>query len=372
MRFEIDELPEELRRHLKEGREKAVFISRGLVSLPAEELIPLLIYFLHEKDEEIRKNAEKTLLKIPLDVWVESLLKISSQNVLREIYIHIKSDFVRRNIIKNPQTPPDVLREIAKGSDAEALKTLSLNTTLLKRYPEVAEELVRNENLDLPAREYLKELLGISAEEKKPDVPLETPKEEKVEEEEKYVPSEEEKEILKKVTLPNDVLELLQGESLEEIPIPKEFLMEEEAVSEEKKERMTKLLTTLTASQKIKLAIVGNSEIRKMLLRDPNKLVALTALKSPKTREGEVEEIARSRSVQEDILAEIGNNRVWLRNYKIRLALVQNPKTPLYISSKLLHTLSEKDIKAVAKDKNVPSSLASMAKGMLKKKEEKG
>ena len=365
MRFEIDELPEELRRYLKEGREKAVFISRGLVSLPPEDLIPLLIYFIHEKDDEIRKNAERTLSKIPLEVWRDSLLKISSAKILREIYIHIKSDFVKRNIIKNPQTPSDVLIEIAKNADTEALKTLSLNTTLLQKYPEVAEELVKNENLDLPTREYIRELLSISVEEKKPDVSLQMLKEEK------YVPSEEEKEILKNVTLPKDVLELLQGESLEEIPIPREFLMEEEDTSEEKRERIAKKLATLTASQKIKLAIVGNSEVRKMLLRDPNKLVALTALKSPKTKEGDIEEIARSRSVQEDLLAEIGNNRVWLRNYKIRLALVQNPKTPLYISSKLLHTLSERDIKAISKDKNIPSSLASMAKGMLKKKEEK-
>jgi hypothetical protein len=365
LRFEIEELPEELKKHLEGGREKALFISKGLVSLIPEELISLLVYLLHDNDEEIRNNAQKTLSRLPIEIWRESLLKISSQKVLREIYAHIKSDFVKRNIVKNPQTPPDILKEIAKGSDAEALKTLSLNTTLLKRYPEVAEELVKNENLDLPTREYIKELMGISAEEKKLDTPPETQKEEK------YVPSEEEKELLKSVTLPKDVLELLQGESLEEIPIPKEFLMEEEDASEEKRERLAKMLATLTASQKIKLAIVGNSEVRKMLLRDPNKLVAITALKSPKTREGEVEEIARSRSVHEDLLVEIGNNRVWLRNYKIRLALVQNPKTPLYISSKLLHTLSEKDIKAIARDKNVPSSLASMAKGMLKKKEEK-
>jgi len=365
LKFEIDELPEGLRKHLKEGREKTVFISKGLLSLPTEELISLLIYLLHENDEEIRTNAHKTLLRIPVEVWTGSLLKISSPKVLREIYLHIKSDFVRRNIIKNPQTPSDVLKEIARGSDTEALRSLSLNTTLLQKYPEVAEELVKNPNLDLPTREYIKELLGISAEEKKSEVPSQKG------EEEKYVPSEEERKLLKSVNLPKDVLELLQGESLEEIPIPKEFLMEEEDTSEEKREKIAKLLATLTASQKIKLAIVGNSEVRKMLLRDPNKLVALTALKSPKTREGEVEEIARSRSVHEDLLAEIGNNRVWLRNYKIRLALVQNPKTPLYVSSKLLHTLSERDIKAIAKDKNVPSSLASMAKGMLKKKEEK-
>lgn len=360
MRLKIDELPEAVRRHLKEGREKAIFISKGLVSLPSEEFVPLLIYFIHEDDDEIRENATKTISKIPLEVWADSLAKIDSEKILREIYLHIKSNFVKKNLIKNSHTPSDVLKEIARESEPEILKELSFNASMLQKYPDVAMELVKNQNLDLPTREYIKELIGISIEEKEVEPQVE-----------KYAPTEEEKEILKKVNLPNDVLELLQGESLEDIPIPKEFLMEEEESSEEKREKMAKILATLTASQKVKLAIVGNSEVRKMLLRDPNKLVAITALRSPKTREGDVKEIARSRSVYEDLLAEIGNNRVWLKNYKIRAALVQNPKTPLYISSKLLHTLTERDIKAIAKDKNVPSSLASMAKGMLKKKEER-
>ncbi len=355
MIFKVDELPDELRAYIKEEKEKN-FISRGLISIPPHELVPILIYLLHDENEEIRRNAERTISKIPLEVWTDALLKISSEKVLREIYIHIKSSFVKRNLIKNPNTPPDILREIAKDNDQEVLKSLSANTTLLQRYPDVAGELIKNPNLDLPTREYIRELVGIS--------------EKKEEAVEKYVPSEEEKELLKKVSLPKDVIELLQGESLEEIPIPKEFLMEEEETSEEKREKMAKIISTSTASKKIKLAIVGNSEVRKMLMRDSNKLIAITALKSPKTREGDVEELVRSRSIHEDILAEIGNTRIWLRNYKIRLSLVQNPKTPLYISSKLLHTLSERDIKAISKDKNVPSSLASMAKGILKKKEE--
>lgn len=386
MKLSFEDLPEILKEKIKD-EEKKVLVAKGLIHFPPEEIISLLIYLIHDENPEIRKDAVKTLSGLPKELWEEGLIKIKWERILREIYTHVTTDFVARNLIRNSNTPPDVLKEIARKGGGEAVKFLSLNITLLQKYPDVAEELLRNPHLEVPAKESIKELLGIKPQEEKkeeitppsPDV-LDLLREETGEEkereekvgEEKYIPSQEEIELLKKTHLPRDVLELLGGESLENIPIPKEFLMEEGESTEERRERIAKQLMTMTASQKIKLAIVGNSEVRKLLLRDANKLVALTALRSPKTREGEIEELARSRSVQEDILAEIGNNRMWLKNYKIRLALVQNPKTPLYISSKLLHTLSERDIKLIAKDKNIPSSLASMAKGMLKKKEEKG
>jgi hypothetical protein len=51
----------------------------------------------------------------------------------------------------------------------------------------------------------------------------------------------------------------------------------------------------------------------------------------------------------------------WLKNYQLRLALVQNPRTPLPKALRLLETLYDRDLRLVAKSRNVPSAVSSGA-----------
>ena len=52
----------------------------------------------------------------------------------------------------------------------------------------------------------------------------------------------------------------------------------------------------------------------------------------------------------------------------VKVALVNNPKTPLSTSTKFLQHLIEKDLTKVAKSKNVPTVLAKTAVRMLANK----
>jgi hypothetical protein len=61
----------------------------------------------------------------------------------------------------------------------------------------------------------------------------------------------------------------------------------------------------------------------------------------------------------------IAAGREWMRNYQIRLALTTNPKTPLVISMRQLQTLTERDIRQLAKSKNVPQAIASQCRRLL-------
>jgi hypothetical protein len=51
-----------------------------------------------------------------------------------------------------------------------------------------------------------------------------------------------------------------------------------------------------------------------------------------------------------------------VRNYSIRLALVQNPKTPLQVALGLLNGIQDRDMRILAKSRNVASVLQSQAK----------
>lgn len=109
--------------------------------------------------------------------------------------------------------------------------------------------------------------------------------------------------------------------------------------------------------ERIKTALRGTRELRSILIRDPNKLVALTVLRSPKLTESEIESIARMGSVDADVLRTISLTRAWMKNYPIVLALTKNPKTPLAVSLSLLRRLNDGDLRRLSADRNIPDAL---------------
>jgi hypothetical protein len=119
----------------------------------------------------------------------------------------------------------------------------------------------------------------------------------------------------------------------------------------------TKLVASLPITDKMKLAMKGTREQRGQLIRDSNRMVAAAVLSSPKLTEAEVEAFTKMGNVSDEVLRIIGMNRTWLKNYSIVLGLVKNPKTPPAISMQLLHRLSERDVKMIAVDRNVPEAL---------------
>lgn len=57
-----------------------------------------------------------------------------------------------------------------------------------------------------------------------------------------------------------------------------------------------------------------------------------------------------------------------MRNYSIRLSIAQNPKTPLPKTLRLLDSLTDKDLKDMARSKNIPSVVSQGALRILRKK----
>jgi hypothetical protein len=116
-------------------------------------------------------------------------------------------------------------------------------------------------------------------------------------------------------------------------------------------------LGAMNVAQKIGVAMKGTREERAVLIRDPNKLVAVAVLSSPKMTEPEVESIAKMATLSDEILRIIANNRAWMKRYGIMLALTRNPKTPVGISMNLLGRLTERDLRFISSDRNVPEVL---------------
>ena len=121
----------------------------------------------------------------------------------------------------------------------------------------------------------------------------------------------------------------------------------------------------MTVIQRVRAAMKGSREMRAILVRDPNKLVASAVLSSPKLSMSEVETFAKMANVTEDVLRSIAQNRAWAKNYAVAHGLARNPKTPVALSLNLLHRLVERDVKAIASDRNVPEPLRLAARKKL-------
>lgn len=136
-----------------------------------------------------------------------------------------------------------------------------------------------------------------------------------------------------------------------------------------KREAAPTRIRRMPVAERLKLALRGNLEARNVLARDPVKLVQAGVLRNPRVTLEEILNIAKSRSVSGDLLREVASEKEWVRQYGIRQALVQNPKTPLTVSLALLKGLRERDLRQLARSRNVPGVVQQAARRLLQQRE---
>ena len=133
----------------------------------------------------------------------------------------------------------------------------------------------------------------------------------------------------------------------------------------ESAQTFTQRLASMSVPEKVKCAMKGTREMRAVLIRDPNRMVASAVLSCPKVNDAEVEAFAKMGNVSEDILRTIATSRAWTKNYSVTLSLVKNSKTPVAMSMNLMQRLTESDVKKLSTDRNVPEALRLSARKRL-------
>ncbi len=124
-------------------------------------------------------------------------------------------------------------------------------------------------------------------------------------------------------------------------------------------------LREMGVPQRIKLALRGNREARVHLVRDNNAVIRRLVLRNPRITEDELLAIAKTRAADDELLRTIAENRDWTKSYQIRHALVTNPKTPITVALRMMSSLLDRDVRRIAKSKNVPATVAGQAKRMI-------
>jgi hypothetical protein len=126
---------------------------------------------------------------------------------------------------------------------------------------------------------------------------------------------------------------------------------------DETRKSVVQQLADMKFTDRLKAAFKGSKEIRAILIRDTNRMIAAAVLSSPKLSASEVEGFARMSSVSEEVLRVIGNTRNWTKHYGVIVALTKNAKTPIATSISLLARLADRDVVMLSVDRNVPEQV---------------
>jgi|SRR5688572_16189370 len=154
------------------------------------------------------------------------------------------------------------------------------------------------------------------------------------------------------------------GDDSNEMPLVDNSETAETGTEEDEATTMQRI-AAMSVAERVVAAMKGSREERAILIRDSNKIVNVAVLSSPKITETEVESIARMTSVSEEVLRIIGRTRAWMKNYAVAAGLARNAKTPVALSMNLLPRLTDKDLKAISTDRNVPDVVRTSAKRKL-------
>ena len=160
-----------------------------------------------------------------------------------------------------------------------------------------------------------------------------------------------------------DHIETLEQTGDADLPLIEAVVAPDRGTSDDDaRKSATQLISDMGFTDRLKAAVKGSREMRAILIRDTNKMIAAAVLSSPRLSEQEVEGFARMPNVSEDVLRIIGATRAWMKNYGIAVALTRNPKTPLGLSMNLMSRLNDRDLAMLSVDRNVPEALRIMAR----------
>lgn len=328
----------EVARVVKPGapRDAQLAAARGALPLNGKDFMTVLFFLCRSPDAEIKKVAVKTLRGLPGPILSEVLKDSTLHSQMLELLVRVRmaDAELMGSVIMHPSITSKTLLYLARKADQDVLERLAGNQNMLHEQPEIAEAIIANPNVD---RE-LKFRLGWRDPESVSDAETE---------DEQAVPADD-----------NDQAENEEGRSQLEL----EALMEE---ADEEGLSKYQIALDLKVAEKIKMGLTGDKEWRALMIKQSNKLIQAAVLKNPRITEGEVLTIVKNKSSSEDLIRIILLNRDWMKNYDIKHALITHPKTPAPKAMRLVPMLTMKDIKTLAKSRQVSTLVATAARKEL-------
>ncbi len=353
--------------------EVRMMAAEGALPLKPEDLVDLLEVMHRDPLPEVSTLATKTFSELSVDTLLPLVKARDAVISVLSWTLEVRTEpRILEACLQNTSTTDEAIAARAAKLPESLAELVVINQTRLLRHPPLLERIESNPMLSRDQRRRLAELretfsIGVTPESEAPPAQpapaAQSPTPPPTPEAPEAPPA-----------VPEAVPEASSSdENLIEVkPEDAEALLTEAEKKDEKAMSSLQRLFSLKTGQKIKAALTEDSQTRSFLIRDPNRLVSLAVLGSPKITEAEIEGIAGMKNVSDEVLRRIGTNRDWTKKYTVINSLVKNPRTPLPIAMGFVSRLQPRDIKALAVDRNVPEAIRKSAQRFVKAQVQKG
>jgi len=338
--------------------ESRLMAASGALPMPPPQLVSVLYALTLDPDSSVVERATASLRALPdrvVDAALPAKLHYGALAFCAELF---RENGPRiEKIALNAASADETCVFLAKLPNPRVVEILAQNQVRLLRCESLVEALGENPLTGMATIDRILHFLGVERGEH------EEPEPERKSESVPAPPPPE--------SAPDAAAQPVDLEDTSDIPSDLSDEPEKELDEDEKEERSKNIMARIgkmSIMEKMKLARMGNTDARSLLVRDRNKLVAAAAIRNPKITESEVEGYAKSRQLTDEVIRIIANNRQWTRNYPVKLGLVMNPKCPPGTAIKFLNFLTDRDLGAIMRSRDVPGPVSVQARRILARK----
>ena len=319
-------------------RQVRLFAAQGLLPVSREDLLSLQVLLSADPDEELAELAAKTLRAEDEENLMAWLRATKPEPLVLDLLIRIRNDeSIWAVVAQSPTVSDETLRVMARNATPLIQDIIFTNQVRILGCLELLEDLKENPQVTQVVlrrvREFEEEfIVKVAAEESAmaeagPSV-------------------EEALNALRAIGAHIPALDTLPYPGFDDPAL-------EEAVEKSTSQDAHARLLKMKVHERIICALRGTSEERAILVNSRNRLIQRSVLACPKLTDHEIERFASSRSVAEEVIVTIAENRRWTRLYQVNLALAFNPKTPPYAAKSILMKLNYRDQMRVSRDRNL-------------------
>jgi hypothetical protein len=323
-----------------------------MLPLDADDRLRALLVVLSDPDPAIAGTAREAFKAVPLDTLAEFLRAADATPAEIESIAMLTDDpIVLERVVQHRNVTDATLVAMARSVAGTPQEALVVNQARLLRNPALIDALFENPELTADGRRMLNEL-------KEEFFEKEARRKEARRNPGKPIEREPELEEAKEETGDEAEGDLKSGEEPQTDA--------ERAAAEEGRARGVEELTLrimhMSVPERVKLALTGGREERRILIGDSSKMVGMAALRARGLTLSEVESFCKMRHLDPDIYRKIVFKREWIRRLVIVQALVKNPKVPLDITMPLVRRLPMRELRNIARDRNLPEAIRTMAR----------
>ena len=331
-------------------------VINGLLPLTASEYLKAVIFFCGDEDETVKKAAVDKLRftqSNEIKKIISPEIPETSVRTLTELAGERRDSSIIISLLQTGKLQRKWILDFLATNDATFWNTLVTHKDFVE--------------FTLPQRSEFKQLFSAISEvieslyEEQlsyfPEAGAETPQEQK-EEAAETEEAEEEEDVVELEDTIFDFPDFLTSETAFEGLSADDMLEQRKTIAE--------ALKDMNVGQKIKVAMLGNLEVRKMLIKDPRKQIVMAVLANARITDKEVAAIAGDPASSLDAISYIASSKSLNKSYAVKLAFVNNPKTPMKTALTLLETIRMNDLKNIAKSRSVSNVIKQRAAKKIK------